>query len=862
MVTPGSTRLCTVAIVAALAPLLFVLNACEEPVSPQPNTPLSPEPDTPDDVDTVTLQDDVKIIATDTRGTSITEVTTTGVSFAEPVTHQQGEVLVIGVTPNTPRGLLRKVTAVSDDRRTVVTEQATLEDVIDTGRLHVSGELFGADLTPESRTIIAESGVVMRGLPAQPATVDDTRWTTYDFPRVAFERDVDGVPFGVVLDGSLSLSVFHELDAYYDQKKLHRARFTVTLREMINLNLAYTANISSLVKKIKGRKLEATVFPRPLTFLPIYFQVGPVPVVVVPQFQIYLGVDATGYLSVDVAHDGSLTIGVECTSDCNEAASWKPIVQPESRFRLNEAVIGARVKGYVRPEVTVALYDVFGPYAAVEAYASVGGEGGIVDQQFTALAYVEAGVDGSAGVKLQVPILGWTLKDVEVIDFPIVRRHEIWRTGGRVSFGTQEIDDYSLCCAGSKILQLTLPVASGGDPPLRYSLTPVPSGLSFDATTRMLTGTPTAAAVGAHVMTYRVTDREGDSAALTFTVTVDAAPLSFGSQRISDRTYTAGTAISALTLPQASGGEPPLRYSLEPVPSGLSFDRRTLSGTPTTSGTHRMTYTTTDRAGSSESLRFDVTVQAVSTTPPPNVGRKFRDCAECPLMVEVPSGVYTMGSPPMEDGSGSAGGPRHTVTIGYRLAVGVYEVTFAEWDACVADGGCDGYRPGDYGWGRGTRPVILMDWNDAQAYVAWLSRKTGRSYRLLSESEWEYVARAGTTTRYHTGDTITPSQANYYYGPDSSLQTVEVGSYAANAFGLHDVHGNVWEFTRDCWNRSYTGAPTDGSARETGDCDRRVVRGGSWLNNSRDLRSAFRFWFRTGFRLSNYGFRVARTLSS
>ena len=228
-----------------------------------------------------------------------------------------------------------------------------------------------------------------------------------------------------------------------------------------------------------------------------------------------------------------------------------------------------------------------------------------------------------------------------------------------------------------------------------------------------------------------------------------------------------------------------------------------------------MTYTVTDSAGQTASITFGIAIEEAGeeggeTLSP---GTTFRDCAECPLLVEVPSGTYEMGSPPTEEGRDGDEGPQHTVTIGYRLAVGVYEVTFAEWDACVADGGCDGYRPSDEGWGRGARPVINVSWNDARAYVAWLSRKTGRSYRLLSESEWEYVARAGTTTRYHTGDTIALSQANY---ANASGQTVEVGSYAANVFGLHDVHGNVWEWTQDCRNSSYTGAPTDGSAWETG----------------------------------------------
>ena len=292
-----------------------------------------------------------------------------------------------------------------------------------------------------------------------------------------------------------------------------------------------------------------------------------------------------------------------------------------------------------------------------------------------------------------------------------------------------------------------------------------------------------------------------------------------------------------------------------------------MSGEPSEAGTYRMTYRVRDGAGASASLNFAITVQAALR---PDVGRKFRDCADCPLMVEVPSGSYVMGSPPTEEGRHSNEGPQHTVRIGYRLAVGVYEVTFAEWDACVADGGCNGYRPGDKGWGRGARPVINIGWNDAQAYVRWLSRKTGRSYRLLSEAEWEYVARAGTTTPFHTGETISTDQANYdgnyTYGNGVRgvyrRQTVPVGTFAANGYGLHDVHGNVWEWTQDCWN-GYTGAPSDGSAWESGRCDLRVVRGGSWDVFPRYLRSANRSFYDAGYRYGIYvSFRVARTLGS
>ena len=244
-------------------------------------------------------------------------------------------------------------------------------------------------------------------------------------------------------------------------------------------------------------------------------------------------------------------------------------------------------------------------------------------------------------------------------------------------------------------------------------------------------------------------------------------------------------------------------------------------------------------------------------------GTTFRDCPECPEMVVVPSGSFLMGSPLVGRRYDRNESPVHPVTIGYRLAVGVNEVTFDEWDACVSDGGCGGYRPDDEGWGRGRRPVINVSWLDAQAYVAWLSRRTGKGYRLLSESEWEYVARAGTTTAYWWGDYICRNRASCdVCGSRRDLaQTVPVGSFSANPFGLHDVHGNVHEWVEDCWNWSYDGAPADGSAWESGNCGRRVLRGGSWNLIPGNLRSAFRYRHSTGLRHVNAGIRVARTLT-
>ena len=249
----------------------------------------------------------------------------------------------------------------------------------------------------------------------------------------------------------------------------------------------------------------------------------------------------------------------------------------------------------------------------------------------------------------------------------------------------------------------------------------------------------------------------------------------------------------------------------------------------------------------------------------PEVPESFRDCEVCPAIVAVPAGSFLMGS--LEGGrhSWTREQPQHTVSVS-AFAAGAYEVTFAEWDACEAEGDC-GYKI-DFGWGRGARPVTVT-WDEAQRYLEWISRKTGRTYRLLSEAEWEYAARAGTTTLFHTGDTITPQQANYdgrydIYGRSRPAglfreQTVPVGSFAPNAFGLYDMHGNVWEWVQDCWNDSYQGAPRDGSAWESGECHIRVYRGGNWLSQPWALRSAFRD--RSESESSVPGFRVARALT-
>ena len=241
----------------------------------------------------------------------------------------------------------------------------------------------------------------------------------------------------------------------------------------------------------------------------------------------------------------------------------------------------------------------------------------------------------------------------------------------------------------------------------------------------------------------------------------------------------------------------------------------------------------------------------------------FKECDQCPEMVVVPAGSFTMGSPASELGRDIDEGPQHNVTIAKPFAVARFPVTFDEWDACVADGGCNGYKPGDQGWGRGRRPVINVSWDGATAYAAWLSHKTGKAYRLLTEAEWEYAARAGSTTAYYWGDKIGKANANCN-GCGSkwdNVQTAPVGSFAPNMFGLYDMAGNVWQWVDDCYHDNYDGAPTGGLAWTSGDCSRRVVRGGSWISDPRLLRSAGRFWNIHDDRGNLLGFRVARTLA-
>jgi formylglycine-generating enzyme required for sulfatase activity len=221
---------------------------------------------------------------------------------------------------------------------------------------------------------------------------------------------------------------------------------------------------------------------------------------------------------------------------------------------------------------------------------------------------------------------------------------------------------------------------------------------------------------------------------------------------------------------------------------------------------------------------------------------RFRDCALCPEMVVVPPGSFEMGASDDDPEAYDDELPRRRVTIGYSFGIGVTEVTFAQWDVCVAHGGCR-HRPDDRGWGRGDMPVMDVSWNDAQEYVAWQAAYTGYPYRLPSEAEWEYAARAGAGGPFFwAGDrnrgcryaNMADASAAAFYPDwetvacdDGFAHNAPVASFRPNAFGLHDVLGNVWEWVEDCWSPSYGGAPSDGSPVVSGACRERVLRGGA-----------------------------------
>jgi formylglycine-generating enzyme required for sulfatase activity len=256
-----------------------------------------------------------------------------------------------------------------------------------------------------------------------------------------------------------------------------------------------------------------------------------------------------------------------------------------------------------------------------------------------------------------------------------------------------------------------------------------------------------------------------------------------------------------------------------------------------------------------------------SSTPVSIAGTEIQECPECPTMIAMPVHSFAMGSPADEHGRSKNEGPQQHITLRPGLSISKHEITFTQWDACVTDGGCE-HHADDNGWGRGSRPVIDVMWYDAQAYVAWLSAKTSKTYRLLSEAEWEFAAKGGAATTYSWGTIASHEHANY--GTDEccgghvegrdlwSESTAPVGSFPANPLGLHDLSGNVWEWVEDCWHESHEDRPKDGGARLTGDCNFRIMKGGSWASMPVRIRGSYRDAFPPGDHGTIIGFRVAR----
>lgn len=268
--------------------------------------------------------------------------------------------------------------------------------------------------------------------------------------------------------------------------------------------------------------------------------------------------------------------------------------------------------------------------------------------------------------------------------------------------------------------------------------------------------------------------------------------------------------------------------------------------------------------------------------PPPGYGADrtaeiFRDCADCPEMLTIPAGEGPLGAKygRLERWFGWLGfwrAPPRTVTIARPFAVARTETTFAQWNACVVEGGCNGYAPPDEGWGRSDRPVIHVSWEDAQAYVRWLSAKTGARYRLPSEAEWEYAARSGAGAPYPWGPRASHERANYgvggacctgaVSGRDQWEATAPVGQFPANAFGLQDMNGNVYEWVADCYADDPELPPANGDAVQQKSCTHRVMRGGAWYSGPLHISSYYRSFNRPDLRYFASGFRVAKTLES
>lgn len=245
-----------------------------------------------------------------------------------------------------------------------------------------------------------------------------------------------------------------------------------------------------------------------------------------------------------------------------------------------------------------------------------------------------------------------------------------------------------------------------------------------------------------------------------------------------------------------------------------------------------------------------------ATSRPAAAGPEVKDCPDCPALISLPAGSFTMGS----NSSDPSEKPPHQVTVGAPFAIGKYEVTVEQWNSCVDGGGCQKVAPASNG--NDNAPIRDVSWDDAQQYVKWLSTTSGKEYRLPTEAEWEYAARGGTTTRYWWGDQMATGKANCKDcgQPWTNDGPANVGTFAANPYGLHDTNGSVWEWVSDCWHNTYKDAPADGRSWDQPNCNVRVIRGGSWREGAPYMVSSTRFKYDASVRHSQNGFRVARSV--
>ena len=317
---------------------------------------------------------------------------------------------------------------------------------------------------------------------------------------------------------------------------------------------------------------------------------------------------------------------------------------------------------------------------------------------------------------------------------------------------------------------------------------------------------------------------------------------------------------SAAALESGGAEAPPMLGAIEPAPA--SEERPQKSPEPGPEPQSPADDEIADLIAANEAQSAGAGAASAPATASNESGRIIKDCETCPELVVVPAGSFAMGAPKGEPQRLAAEGPVVEAAIARPFALSTHETTVAEWDRCVAAQGCPALP--DSGWGRGSQPVVNVSWEDATAYALWLSKTAGAPYRLPTEAEWEYAARAGATTPFSFGVTVNSSQANfdgslpYGAGPGAVRgKPLAVGGFKANAFGLYDMHGNVWEWVADCWTPSHEGQPADGSAR-AGTCGAHVLKGGAWNTGGWRLRAAHRIGKPATEREYDNGFRVAR----